>query len=116
MNIDSNALPKVGNKVRIRIRENLWMYCQVEKIAPSMTFMTLKVLGMKEMGEEEDGNNVGEPTRLVDPLNPTGPLERDPSIPMAARRRSRADSSDLPPSPALIVEESERSKDEPELF
>ncbi len=109
---DTKDLPQKGTQVRIRLRGNFWLFTQVENVAPTRTFFTLKVLGVKEVDYEE---HVGEPSPLLDEAKPEGPLvgsgpAPDLSVKRTGPRRAVRDPA-LPPSPSIDLDETVEEKD-----
>lgn len=102
LKVDTKDLPEKGTQIRIRLRDNLWLYTQVESVAPTRTFFTMKVLGVKEYEDEVEA-----PAPLKDPKDTEGPLDELPAAPRGGRSSSPRSTRDpsLPPSPALDVEE-----------
>lgn len=117
---DTKEVPQSGTLVRIKLaRPELWLYAEVDKVSPSYSFITLKVLGIKESPDEE----VTEPTVLKDASDPMGETHERPPIRTRDDHGSgttrRAPANDgLPPSPVLEVEQREKElgDPQPELF
>ncbi len=104
----------------------MWLYGEVESVSPTFTFMTVRILGVKEDAQEE----VGEPVQLVDEKDPLGATLVLDGVGVPVREGSgggvlspgtgsgsasgvgASKERDLPPSPSVEVDESARAGDD----